>query len=87
MDAKGNRSPSTVTKLAANVTEVITVTAQAAQQAPAEALTMPAGVMPPAGAAGGTGSKTAAIVKTSDPSTPNVGKLGQHQIMIPTNSI
>ncbi|PVH75319.1 hypothetical protein DL98DRAFT_320587 [Cadophora sp. DSE1049] len=76
MIAKGNRSPSTVTviPMAANITEVITVTAQAAPQPAAEAPSMPAGIMPPEGAVGtgGTGSKTAEIVKTSDASNPDV---------------
>merc|ERR1712144_103222 len=52
--ALGTGSPSTVTVTpqAANFTQVITVTAQAAPPPAAEAPSMPAGVMPPAGAAG-----------------------------------
>lgn len=77
---KRDRSPSTVTVTpqAANFTQVITVTAQAAPPPAAEAPSMPAGVMPPAGAAG-TGSKTAGIVKTSDASNPDVGEFNQHR--------
>lgn len=87
MDAKGNRLPSTVTvtPLAANVTQIITVTAQAqaaeSPKPPTEASNMPAAVNPPAGVnppegaagTGGTGSKTAAIVKTSDAANADVG--------------
>ncbi|KAK0117478.1 hypothetical protein ONS96_013308 [Cadophora gregata f. sp. sojae] len=58
----------------ANVTVITTVTAQVAPQSAAEAPTMPAGIMPPAGAVG-TGevaSRTSRVSKPSEASTPGV---------------
>lgn len=60
----------------------VTVNGANAAQPAAETSSVLAGVNPPAGAVGtgGTGSKTAAIVKTSDPTRPNVGKFTNSSI-------
>lgn len=49
---------------------------------------MPAGVMPPSGAAAGTGpQKTAGIVKTNDPANPAAGELVTIDVSTKTDKI